>query len=529
MATQSHNQHRTNVAWHFPKSQQILTITPTPADTTQYAGTIFVHDCNGVEVASTAYDYTSDADATAAEIVTGITADLTGGDVDNFADFSGTDTLVITTNVGYVASMDNTGAGVLTAVSTGGANLIGQVPADAAAWVAAEANTTAGRIMAEEFGPEFIRGAEAVPSADMQTRVGEHQVPHHGLPTATGGSARVRIYGTGRSYEAGKQVQGTLLGRLLGNALGGRNLGQDTAVGTVNTPVSFDLDDVANTEIGQIIWIEDADDLGRLWPAQITSVSGSTVGIDIAPNFTVAIADKIYGSEQAYFDQAAITDCTNPNAASPNFLIQKGPHVWVGGVGHASLDEIACERGQQPKMTFGVQAARGYPPGDGAPSEPAWTGTVEGAADVQAIGRDTHVTIQDYATGTFVETKLLSASVTPGIPVEMQEAVTEDDEGAPGWAGWMTVPTPTTIELVVQLDTAFQAQWTARSLHKVRYYQVGPVGATWCVHLQKAFLMEPPEPVLEGSNRWRLRYQATDDIDAGTTEIAMSKIHIART
>ena len=527
MVAALNSQHRTHVAFQFGVSQQVLTLTPTPANTTQYAGDIIIYDSFGVEVARSPYDYTSDADATADEIVTGILVDLTGADVDNFSTLSGTDTVIITVDVGYSAAMDNTGPGVITAAPTGGAAIIGSLPADAAAWVVAEGNTTAKRIMVEELDPAFLGGAAAVPNADMQTRVGEAQLPHQGVPDAKGGAMKVRLYGTGNTYAAGELASGTMLGKLLGNALGGYARGGYTDVTTVNTQVSLDLTDASLYAVGQVVWIESQSDLGYLWPTQITAIVSNTITLDMAVGFTVQAGDKVYGSEIAYFLQEAINDPTDPDYASPNFLVQKGPNCWAGSVGHLGLTALTMERGQQPKFDFALMAARGYPPGDGGPAEPNWTGAVEGYPDVAAVGRGTHLQLQQYGTTTFSETCLFSASLDPGVPVEPVDGVTECTAGAPGWMGHVTVPTPSVLEVVVPLTETQQTQWTTGTLFKLRYFQVAAVGYGWCVHTPKAFLMDRPEVVLEGQNRWRLRFQFTDDL-AGTTEMAKAKLLLAR-
>lgn len=66
---------------------QVETLTPTAQNTTRYA--VFI---NGVE-----YAYTSDADATAAEIVTGLSSAINGGTVPVTA--SGSTTLILTADV----------------------------------------------------------------------------------------------------------------------------------------------------------------------------------------------------------------------------------------------------------------------------------------------------------------------------------------------------------------------------------------------------------------------------------------------
>jgi hypothetical protein len=405
----------------------------------------------------------------------------------------------------------------------------GTTPADAAAWATSAAGTDGFRLYVEELDPTFIRGFSAVPNADMQERVFEKQKPHKGLPTADGGSMVCRLWGSGHTYAAGTQVPATSMGRLLTHALGGGARGNDTAVAAdgVTSQTVLDMVVATNLAIGQIIAIEDADDLGRLWPAQIVDKDGVEITLDRQMPFTVAVADKIYGTEMAWPDQAALTNPEDANFSTFSLLVQKGPVCWMAGGAHLGLTEVRVERGMQPKLAFEIHAARGYPPGAGAPSVPTFTDTVEGSADVQAIGRDTHCFLQAYGTATHAEVTLFSAAITPGVPILPQDTVTEELDGMPGRAGYRTEPADTVIEIVVALADAEQTRWTAGTLLTVSYFQVGPVGHCWCVHAPKVFLMEPPELVLECSNRYRLRLQATDDTSS-TTEAGKAKVIFAR-
>lgn len=405
----------------------------------------------------------------------------------------------------------------------------GTTPADASAWATALAGSSGGRIYVEELDPSFIRGFAAVPNADMEERVHAKKAPHKGLPTADGGSMVSRVWGSGHAYSAGTQVPATNMGRLLTHCLGGGARGNDTAVDTdgVTSQTEFTLAAVTNLAIGQVIAFEDADDEGRLWPAQIVAISGSDIEIDRAMPFTVAVGDKVYGTEMAYVDQAALTNPQDSNYSTLSLLIQKGPVCWMTGGSHLALSELRLERGMQPKVAMEILAARGYPPGAGAPTVPTYTDTIEGTADVQAIGRDTHLFLQTYGTTTWAEVTVFSCSIAPGVPVLPQDTVTEVDDGMPGRAGYRTEPADTVVELVVALADAEQTRWTAGAELTLTYFQVGPVGHCWAVHMVRCKIMEPPEYVPEGTNRYRVRLQAADDED-GAGELGKSKIVIAR-
>lgn len=405
----------------------------------------------------------------------------------------------------------------------------GTTPADASAWATALAGANGGRVFVEELDPTFIRGDAAVANVDMEERVFSKKAPHKGLPTADGGSMVMRVWGSGHTYEAGTQVPATLQGTLLTHCLGGGARGNDTAVDTdgVTTQTEFTLADVTNLAAGQIIAFEDADDPGKLHPAQILEIVGTDIVIDREMPFTVAVGDKVYGTEMAYIDQAALTNPQDSNYTTLSLLIQKGPNCWMTGGSHLSLDEIRLERGMQPKVAMGINAAQGYPPGAGAPSVPTYTDTIEGYADVAAIGRRTRCFVQTYGVTTYNAESVHSVTITPGVPVIGVDTVTEVDDGMPGRAGYRTEPADTIIELVVVNADAWQTRWANRTEFCFTYYQVSAGGYCWAIHAPRCKVMESPEPMFEGVNLYRVRLQPADDED-GTGELGKSKIVIAR-
>lgn len=523
----TYNAHRTALAFYWEEaSVEVLTITPTADDETQYAGTIYAYNPGGVLVASTAFDFTSDVDGTAEEIVTGMLADLTGGAVDTYAAFSGTNTVVITPNsIGYTVVLVSSGAGTLTPAYSGGANAHGDVPADASAWA-----TSGFRIYVEEGDPAYIKGEVAVPNVDLMPRVYDKLQPHYGLPTADGGTIKCRVWGTEGSWSAGWQTPATGLGMLLEHALGASARSSHTAITTVTNQYTFVVTSAGSLAVGQMICFEDAGDPGRLFPAQIQTVSGTTITIDREMPFTVTDSDKIYAVESAYPEQAALSNSQDSNYSTLSLLYQRGQHIWVAGGAHLMLNTITAERGQQPRLEFGVLSAEGYPQGNGAPSEPTWTDTIQGEADVQAIGWDTKCFIQTYGTRTNATTSLHSIAITPGVPIIPIDGVTEEDDGMPGRIGYVCQPGDTVVEIVVPLSDANQTRWTAGTLLMITYWQVASVGNGWGFHMPKCFLMDAPEYVGDGStNRWKLKVQARENGAAtATTEAAKAKFHVFR-
>jgi hypothetical protein len=402
----------------------------------------------------------------------------------------------------------------------------GTTPANAAAWASAE-GTDAFRHFCTEADPSFILGNALVENGDLQAevfRVGDH---HHGLPTADGGSIKMRLVGTNGSWTNDTQVSETAQGRLLQHALGAGARGQHTSVTTVTSQTAFTLASSSNLAVGHVICFEDADNLGVLYPAQVLTVAGADITIDRAMPFTVATSDKVYGTEMAWPDADALTNPADGDYSTLSLLWQKGSSQWMAGAAHLELQSIELERGMQPVLTFGVNAAEGYPPGAGAPTAPSWSGTIQGSQDVAAIGHGTMLFIQTKATTTWATLPVFSASLTVGVPVKPQDGVTEDENGSPGRVGYGTEPAATTLEVVVPLADAHQTKWTAGTEVTVTYFQRGAVGRGYALCMRECVMMGPPKPVFEQSNRYTLMLQAREDDSASAAALA-AKLIIAR-
>lgn len=97
----------------------VYTITPTAAASgVLFHGFVQVYDRDGKVVATSEFYFAADADNTATETVTGLAADLTSSDVDDYLAITGTATLILTMTAGYTANVVSTGAGILTTATT---------------------------------------------------------------------------------------------------------------------------------------------------------------------------------------------------------------------------------------------------------------------------------------------------------------------------------------------------------------------------------------------------------------------------
>lgn len=398
----------------------------------------------------------------------------------------------------------------------------GTTPADAAAWVTSMASTGF-RIFVEDFPIAHIVGEHEVKNVDLQTRVFALGKPHHGLRTADGGSMVMRMFGTGSTFVTGDPVADTGQGQLLGHALGGRSLGSHATITVVTSQLIFEVDDIGDLVVGQMIMLALAGAVTAPHAVQILAIDGVEITVDRATAITIAVGSLVYGCDNAYIDQAALTNAQDANFSTYSILRQAGPHVWMLGGAHLGLTGIVVERDAPPRLNFEVLAAAGYPPGDGAPSLPTFVDVIEGSNQTAVVGRNTRCYLQTYGTTTAANRTINGLTITPGVPVLAQDSVTETDTGMPGRSGYRTEPADSMLEIIVPLTTAEQTLWTAGTYVNFCYWQIAAIGFGWGIQARKCQVMKPPVVVLDGVNQWTLTLQPVDDT-SGATELACSKL-----
>lgn len=408
----------------------------------------------------------------------------------------------------------------------------GTPPANAAAWAAAE-GSTADRLAVIDTDPGNVRQA-AVVDPNMVDRTFGKNAPIKGLRNAEGIPLVVKLTGTGATTDAGNQVSETALLRLLGHMMGGKWRGNSTVLdATVTSNVDYEVVASTNLEVGGFVTVEDTDDANRPFPQRILTKSGDAITLDYAtPIGTIATSDVIQGVAAAYIDDQALMNPSDGSASTVSCLWQKANGLWQLAGGRIQLDSIEFPRGDVPRLNCTIMGSYAQPYGDGAPTAPTWTGSVQGESGL-AIGADTKCFIEDKGTTTNTLIDVISAKVTPGIPVQPLDTITEITDNMQGRGGYGTKPADTIIEVQAFLDTGWQDDWDNGQAKVLRLFQVGPAGTGWFVHASECYLMDPPAyGSANEAGVQTLRFICHEDrsLDstAGNLDLARSKVIVGQ-
>lgn len=382
---------------------------------------------------------------------------------------------------------------------------------NAAAW-AADEGTDTHRHRVTEFDPAFIRQA-AVEDPDLVEHLAEQRDPIKGLKNADGGSMGTKLYGAEVATTLGSQMTRTALLRLLEHSLGGLVLGNTSVVdATVTNNLAYEIALPTNIDEGQIIAVEEAANPGRIYHQRVLSADGATpqaITLDTEVPFTIAPGDAVPAVGTVFIDVDALTT-GGVNYSSVSVLIDVNGTVWQVSGGHFQCDTLTFPRGEAPRGQFSLLSAKAFPPGDGAPTSPVWTGTIQGGSG-KAVGRLTQLNQAVYQTPANDCINIISATLNCGVPIEPLDTVTECDVNMEGRAGYRCGRVKPTFEIQAFLDTDHQDDWDLTSELTLKYEHQGPEGQSWVVYLPKAVLMEPPEPAMEGSKLHTLRYLCKRD------------------
>lgn len=403
----------------------------------------------------------------------------------------------------------------------------GTPPADAAAWASAE-GTTVDRIRVHAVSTASIRGQAAVEDMRLKDRIFGKDPPIKGLRTADGIPLEVSLHGSEEATSATAQVTESALMRLLEHTFGGLLRGYSSAISAVSSATVLTLTTTDGLTPGVFYALEDADDSGRLFPVRVVAEDTGEITADMAVPFTPTTSDLAHAVAMIYIDDQALMNPSDGSASTISLLIQEAIGLWQTAGGKLQCDSLALERGAVPKLGFSAFSAYAEPYGDGAPTAPTWTGSVQGAAGL-VVGADTKVFVQNVGTSTYAILDVVSANLTPGVPVVPQDTITEATDNMQGRAGYGTQPADTILELGVYLNSSWQSVWGSNQPKVVRIFQVAPAGSGWFVHASNAYLMESPEPGDANEAKIQtLRFVCHEDrsldSDSSNLDLARSKL-----
>lgn len=400
-------------------------------------------------------------------------------------------------------------------------------PANAAAWAAAEGSTAWRVRPIPPCDPDWI-AQTAVVDERMGDRIGKHpdHDPINGLRNAEGGAITLVLNGSEQTPAATNQATTNLLHELLKHMLGNGTLGYSSAITTATSATELDLTTATGLDEGQWYWFEDADDAGNLFPVRALTVSGSTATWHVAVPYTPTLSDTCYAALVHHYDQDTLSNPADADASTWSILYEKGSHLWEINGCALQLDGITVERNKPPKLNISAMGSYAKPYGDGAPSAPTWTGTVEGAAGLP-VGNNLHFHLQAKGTTTLTDYNLISATFSPGIPKNRKETVTEATSQAQGTAGYSTSPADTTMECQIYIDgTTVQDYWDNKTALQCTLYQRGAQGACWAIHGADVVLMEPPKRASgNDSNLWNVKLEFREDrsLDSTATDLERAR------
>lgn len=381
----------------------------------------------------------------------------------------------------------------------------------ASAWASAE-GSTAHRHNVIEASPAYLKRSVIQNPALTRTLLARNEaIP--GLNTADGGNVVVTLHGSGAETSDASQVSQSSLMDLLYYCWGGLARGNTTAVAAAPTSdISYDVDAATNLAVGQIVFVEDADDTDRLFPQRILTLSSVSITTDQDLPFAIAENDVVHAAATLYPNADAMSDASDTDYKTVSLLYEIGGSVWEATGCKLQVDSIDFPRNDVPRISFSVFAANSFPPGhDNNPGTVTWTGTVQGDPG-HAVGYDTKITIQASGATATACFDVSGATFTPGITVVPIETVTQCDGAMQGRSAYTIGKGETVFEANVFIDGAWDDAFDLQTYYNLKFYQVAGPGDSWVVQLPKCRLMEAPEYTEEAETQWyRLKFVAFED------------------
>lgn len=376
-------------------------------------------------------------------------------------------------------------------------------------------NPTSARLRVFEADPYFVRTSNIEDPA-LTTGPFTKNAPIPGLNSVEGGTLSIGLHGSEAETADASQVSLTTLMEMLQHSLGGIHRSNTTTLSAVSAP-NYTLDSDTNYAAGQIIALEDADNLGTLYAARVESLASSVFTIDELPDFTLAVSDACHGAA-TIFPQASNLIKGGTDHSTYSLLWLKGNKVIEATGARLQLDSIQFPRNEQPKINFSVKAARGFPwSSSNSIAFPTFTSTIAGQPG-KPIGRKTVMRISEYGTNSYVCIPVESVEFEPGIETTFLPTVTQCDGATEGIAGFSFTPGDAILRVNLYMDGDHQDWFTDSQELEVTYEYQGAPGESWCIKLPKCRLNSSPEPSEgEGSLMDTLEFVALEN--SGSTDM----------
>lgn len=408
----------------------------------------------------------------------------------------------------------------------------GESPADAAAWDTAAESADGFQVRKTSMDFSGL-SQEGGADPDLRIRQTEQRAPIAQLRTGDVPFS-MKLYGSEAETTGTDTIAETALAKILKHCLGGLSKNNRTTVTALSDQTTYDVADNNAFAAGQVVCVEDTDDLGKLYPVWIADLSTDTITAEkdlSVHGITIANSDVLHPTLTAFIDPGALSR-GGSGYTTYSVLSQNNDEIWVVRGGHANISEIVFARGSIPSINGTIMAAGFYEPGNGAPSAPSWTSDPEGGAGL-VCGIDTYCHYQDYGTSTENNIHIFSLTVRPNIELARIEGITGLN-GVIGYNCGMTLPQ---IEMEVPFNTDHQDDWDTLSssgspqYKTLTFYQLTDHGRGWTVHSAKCCLARAPVPAgfANGeAKRMRLTLDLHEDTaNTPTTALHRSPLHIS--
>lgn len=330
---------------------------------------------------------------------------------------------------------------------------------------------------------------------DMGTRAVIHGIKNGQLKLG------FKLHGTGAVTAGPGQVAANALSNLLKHAYGGVHRSNSTTVAAVTDAVTFELTAATNVIPGCIIAVEDttspsAEYSGVLVPRRVLAVDGVEVTLEEELPFVPAIGDKVHAVITVYLDHAALEDAVASNDTL-SWLVALGhesgtDHLYqvVGSV--ISELKIDLPADGVPGLEATIEAGTFMHGTEDGLANPDFATATYGHAQL-AIGRNTKLSIAEYADDTLSYVDSTAYAFEPGVGRQRVKAITEKTHNLEATATYSLKVDNTTLALTFP---TYEESWYSKlndsTFYHITLAQHAAAGKGWALFMPKAQIEQTP-------------------------------------